>query len=97
MGFPRQEYWSGVPLHDYWKNRSFDCIDLCPLYVLSTYLNTESLFLLSQCYYLKGSFRSYWEGIKVVVSCSSRFACLSVLLLLLPILFIYFLATLPSM
>ena len=41
--------WSNsTSIHDYWKNCSFDCVDLCPLYVLSTYLNTWSLFLLPQ-------------------------------------------------
>ena len=35
MGFSRQEYWSGLPLpsphpiHDDWKNHSFDYMDLC--------------------------------------------------------------------
>ena len=35
MGFARQEYWSGVPLpsphliHEYWKNHSFDYMNLC--------------------------------------------------------------------
>ena len=73
---PQPCLWSNsTSIHDCWKNRSFACMDLCPLYVLSTYLNTWSRFLLSQYYYLKGSFRSYWEGTKVVVSCSSRFAC----------------------